>query len=406
MCDDGKRDCHMSIANFAELLAPFDPEVFFRDYYGRKPLHIRGGAEKFRQVMSWSILERLVNCTTLWTTANLRLILDSQVLPASAFCVAAKGRDTLADVLRPSAPLVNDWLAKGASLVLNDIDALTPGLVSVAQVLEDTLDTKVQANLYCSWKAHKAFLSHMDTHDVFAVHVEGRKQWLVYEGRAEHPINHPMFKGVPQEVIDKAKGKVLMDIVMEPGDLLYIPRGQYHDALAESGGTVHIAFGATSVIGIDIVTALIEAAVHDPLLRANLPRRAEGEDALAAHLEQLAKRLQGIMCQESFTQAVAGLQRAYRYPREGVVLPISRFSADWRLTGPDFTVEEGAGGPLLKGPKGAVPIPPPAMAPVAWIVRNAPFREADLEAAFPALGKGPLGQILAQLQQMKVLTKI
>lgn len=395
----------MTITSFAELLAPFDPEVFFRDYYGRKPLHIRGGAEKFRQVMSWSILEGLVNRTSIWSQNSLKLVLDTKPLPAASYCVSALGHDGVT-VMQPSAPLLNDWLAKGASLVLNDIDALTPGLVSVARVLEDALDTKVQANLYCSWKAHKAFLSHMDTHDVFAVHVEGRKQWLVYEGRAEHPINHPMFKGVPQEVIDKAKGKVLMDIVMEPGDLLYIPRGQYHDALAESGGTVHIAFGATSVIGIDIVTALIEAAVHDPLLRANLPRRAEGEDVLAAHLEQLAKRLHGILGQESFTQAVARFQQAYRYPREGVVLPISQFSADWRLTGPDFTVEEGAAGPLLKGPKGAVPIPPPAMAAVAWIVRNAPFREADLEAAFPALGKGPLGQILAQLQQMKVVAKI
>jgi len=405
VCEDGKGDCPMSIASFAELLAPFDPEVFFRDCYGRKPLHIRGGADKFRQVMSWSILEGLVNRTSIWSQTSLKLVLDTKPLPAGSYCVSAMGRDGTT-VMQPSAPLVNDWLAKGASLVLNDIDALTPGLVSVARVLEDGLDTKVQANLYCSWKAHKAFLSHMDTHDVFAVHVEGRKQWLVYEGRAEHPINHPMFKGMPQEAIDKAKGKVLMDIVMEPGDLLYIPRGQYHDALAESGGTVHIAFGATSVIGIDIVTALIEAAVHDPLLRANLPRRAEGEEVLAAHLEQLAKRLQGILGQESFTQAVSGFQRAYRYPREGVALPIDRFSADWRLTGPDFTVEEGAAGPLLKGPKGAVPIPPPAMAAVAWIVRNAPFREADLEAAFPKLGKGPLGQMLAQLQQMKVLTKI
>jgi len=405
VCDDGKGDCHMSIANFAQLLAPFDPEVFFRDYYGRKPLHIRGGANKFREVMSWSILEGLVNRTSIWSQNSLKLVLDTKPLPAASYCVSAMGRDGVT-VMQPSAPLLNDWLAKGASLVLNDIDALTPGLVSVARVLEDGLDTKVQANLYCSWKAHKAFLSHMDTHDVFAVHVEGRKQWLVYEGRAEHPINHPMFKGVPQEVIDKAKGKVLMDIVMEPGDLLYIPRGQYHDALAESGGTVHIAFGATSVIGIDIVTALIEAAVHDPLLRANLPRRAEGEEMLAGHLAQLAGRLRGIMGQDSFAQAVSGFQRAYRYPREGVALPIDRFSADWRLTGPDFTVEEGGGGPLLKGPKGAVPIPPPAMAAVAWIVRNAPFREAELEAAFPALGKGPLGQILAQLQQMKVLTKI
>lgn len=401
----GRDGIPMSIASFADLLAPFDVEVFFRDYYGKQPLLIRGGAEKFRNVMSWPILEGLVNRTSIWSSTSLKLVLDTKALPASSYCVQAVGRDG-ATLMQPSAPLVNDWLGKGASLVLNDIDALTPELAAVARVLENTLDTKVQANLYCSWKAHKAFLSHMDTHDVFAVHVEGRKQWLVYEGRAEQPINHPAFKGVAQEVIDKAKGKVLMDIVMEPGDLLYIPRGQYHDALAESGGTVHIAFGSTSVIGLDIVTALIDAAVHDPLLRANLPRRADGEKALSDHLEKLSHRLQSIMGQESFVNAVAGFQQAYRYPREGVHLPINQFSADWRLTGPGFSVEDAPSGPMLKGPKGAVPIPPPARDVVGWIVAQAPFRESDLAAAFPALSKGNLSQILGQLQQMKVLAKI
>ena len=395
----------MPFASFADLIAPFDEAVFFRDYYGKQPVLIRGGADKFREVMSWSVLEHLVNRTSIWTHKSLMLVMDTQVLPAPAYCIEAVGHDGH-KVMQPSSALLNDWLGKGASLVLNDIDVLTPDLAGVARVLEDALDTKVQANLYCSWKAHKAFKSHMDTHDVFAVHVEGRKRWLVYEGRAETPINHPAFKSLSQEAIEKAKGKVLMDIVLEPGDLLYIPRGQYHDALAESGGTVHIAFGATSVIGLDIVSALIEAAVHDPLLRANLPRAADGEGALAAHLGLLAQRLQAIMGQQSFTQAVARFRADYRYPREGVALPVAKFSADWRLTGPDFAVETTAQGPMLKGPKGAVPIPAQARDIVAWVVANSPLAEDDLRAAFPAVPSGAIAQILAQLQQMKVIARV
>src|SRR3546814_12960582 len=34
-------------------------------------------------------------------------------------------------------------------------------------------------------------------------------------------------------------------IRMQPGDLLYIPRGRYHDALASENGALHIAFGVT-----------------------------------------------------------------------------------------------------------------------------------------------------------------
>ena len=35
------------ILTFRELVAPIDPEVFFRDTYGKKPLHIPGAADKF-----------------------------------------------------------------------------------------------------------------------------------------------------------------------------------------------------------------------------------------------------------------------------------------------------------------------------------------------------------------------
>ena len=65
-----------------------------------------------------------------------------------------------------------------------------------------------------------------------------------------------MFKTLGREHHEKAKGAKLMDVHMEPGDLLYLPRGQYHDALADEGGTMHIAFGITYPIGMDVMTFL------------------------------------------------------------------------------------------------------------------------------------------------------
>ena len=32
-------------------------------------------------------------------------------------------------------------------------------------------------------------------------------------------------------------------VTLRPGDLLCIPRGQYHDALASQNGAIHVAFG-------------------------------------------------------------------------------------------------------------------------------------------------------------------
>ena len=89
----------------------------------------------------------------------------------------------------------------------------------------------VKTNLYFSMQSHQAFAPHFDTHDVFALHCEGEKLWNIYENFEKDPINHPIFK---QELNDKTEnpGKIIDQVLLKPGDLLYLRRGQFHDALA------------------------------------------------------------------------------------------------------------------------------------------------------------------------------
>ena len=63
---------------------------------------------------------------------------------------------------------------------------------------------------------------------------------------------------------------------LRPGDLLYLPRGQYHYALADDGPCVHIAWGVTYPIGMDVVSYAFERMVGEAVGRANLPRDRAG----------------------------------------------------------------------------------------------------------------------------------
>ena len=101
--------------------------------------------------------------------------------------------------------------------------------------MEEALGGKVQANLYLSSKRKQGFRAHFDFHDVFAIHVMGEKTWTVFKGMAEHPIKHPVFEGWPKERHEQLKGELWREVRMSPGDLLYLPRGQYHYALADDG---------------------------------------------------------------------------------------------------------------------------------------------------------------------------
>ncbi|NBS44366.1 MAG: hypothetical protein EBT34_11665, partial [Acetobacteraceae bacterium] len=256
----------------ADILAPLSPERFFAEYYDQQPLHLPGAAEKFAAVLDWGGINRLLGMTHIWSERSLKVVLDSTTIPPAQYSQSAMSRDG-ATTLQPIAAKVQEWVARGASVVMNDVDSLTPGLAGVSAALEGAGLGKAQANVYISWQSHKAFHAHYDTHDVWAVQVEGEKTWNIWEGRAEWPVPHAIFRGQPQEFHEKAKGALRFKAHLKKGDLLYLPRGWYHDALAEAPNSVHIAYGVHAPMGIDFMSLLTERAFHEAEFRKPLPRQ-------------------------------------------------------------------------------------------------------------------------------------
>ncbi len=384
------------MVSFTDILAPITPAQFFERHHGHAPLHVPGEADKFSDIMSRAKLDELIAAPGLWGAQSLQMARDSAMVPGTEY-LAANGA--------PDAPKVRALLNRGASLVLNDIDMAAPGLAAVAglaQTLEDALESKVQANLYSSPRERQAFASHYDTHDVFAVHVHGEKLWRIYEGRINNPIEHPTFKSQTRAFHEQAKGRIALEVLMKPGDLLYLPRGQYHDAVALSERTIHIAFGAVAVIGLDVVSALFARAVEEPLFRADLPRRhgreaGAGEAAFAARLQALGQRLAEMASDPVNLAALCQFQDAYRY----------RAAAPrYRVTAADFKVVAQGGGWALARAGKSTPIPPGFNSAVAWIIRQQVFADAALAAAFPQIADAARGELLRSLLAMKVIAPV
>ena len=309
-------------------------------------------------------------------------------------------------MLRPDPDKVQD-VARGAappwSPTTSTISA--PGLTAFAQAMEQALGGKVQGNLYLSSRRRQGFAAHFDTHDVYAVHVEGTKTWHVYEGRAEDPIAHPVFKTLPPEHHEKARGRKLMDVPMEPGDLLYLPRGQYHDALADEGGAVHIAFGVTYPIGIDVMSLLFERVVAEPEFRANLPRRDRcptPERALAAHLDALAgaaRQGPGRAPDRAADRgAAAGLSLSAPQLRPaGPAERRPRIPLRVRAKGIRLVQQGGRFGLVPEGSRAATEVPAEVSGMVAWVLERPEFSAAELAAAFPDRQPGQREQLLRDL---------
>ena len=391
------------ITSFADLIAPVDEVAFFAGVQDRQPLHIPApAADKFAAAMSWAHLNALLNMSAIWSPNTFAMVLDRKPIPSDQFTIAPEDRDKRPS-RQPDAAQVKALLRRGAAIVLNDIETLTPGIADVCNALEARFRGRAQANLYCSWEAHQAFDVHFDTHEVFAAHIEGEKVWRVYEGRVDHPIAHPAYKQLPREYHEKHRGKVLMEVTLRPGDLLYIPRGQYHDALASAPGSIHIAFGLTHVIGFDVMQVVFERAMQDPLFRHNLPLPEHGRPALVAHLRALGARLAAIAAEDAVAEAVSAFREGFGVARGGFDLPGDALQRRYDVTARDLVVARQDGRPVLRSAKGAVPIPPAFEAAVTWVAGRRQFSAEEFATAFPALGPGGCGKLLADLAAMKVI---
>ena len=355
---------------FSEILAPITEAEFFEEYYDKKPLHIPGDPDKFPNLMDFDILSRILGLNSIWTADTLGLMLDNTQVPREKYC--DPGSRDGRNVLIPNAEKVGGFLQAGASVVAIDIDTLTPEISALADTLEDALSAKAQANLYFSSQRRQAFASHFDTHDVYAFHTVGEKVWRIYENREPHPIRHAAFK-VPPEQAKARRGGVLMDVTMKPGDLLYIPRGQYHDALASDDFAMHIAMGVTGIIGYDLVSALLERTMHDERFRVNFPRAALGRDALKTRIEALGAAIAEIAASDSFIDQFSQYQQRFRNNRMKLSLPVPVAEEVLRVKTPGLTVKSVQGRPVLASASGAMPIPPGKEKIAAWIVAQDRF---------------------------------
>ena len=66
----------------------------------------------------------------------------------------------------------------------------------------------------------------------------GRKRWILRKPNFEFPLYMQQTKNFPDI---KEPEEIYMDVILEAGDILYIPRGWWHDPLPLDEETFHLA---------------------------------------------------------------------------------------------------------------------------------------------------------------------
>jgi hypothetical protein len=173
---------------------------------------------------------------------------------------------------------------RGATIVLQALQFQHPPLASFCRELEAELGHPVQANAYYTPASAQGFAVHHDTHDVFCLQVEGEKRWLVYPPVLELPLKQQKYAPEMGE-----PGDPVLDVTMQAGDTLYLPRGWLHQAMTSDAASLHLTVGVNVATWRDAVRdALDEAAREEVELRRGVPADGEAPQGL---LELLASRL-------------------------------------------------------------------------------------------------------------------
>ncbi|WP_330204443.1 cupin domain-containing protein [Cyanobacterium sp. Dongsha4] len=245
--------------DFAKLIAPIDLNTFINEYWEKKPLIISRNQKKYyKDLLSVEDLDSILQYSKL-KPPEIRVVKNQQDFLPDRY-VKADGSLNLNQLYKA--------YYEDHTLVVNGLQNFWKPLAIYCQKLQNFFNHGVIANLYLSPKDSKGLSPHYDTHDVFVLQVDGSKEWQVHQ--CFQPV--PLLGSFQPVIPENSLPKLLHTVCLQPGDLLYLPRGFVHHAATQESFSLHLTLGIYPTQWLDLmVNALTMLALKNQDLRKALP---------------------------------------------------------------------------------------------------------------------------------------
>lgn len=189
-----------------------------------------------------------------------------------------------------------EYLRNGATLVRNRIKNI-PFVDDISNQIGNYSEARTVCGAYAAFSSKSSYKSHWDTRDVYAVQLLGRKRWILKRPNFEFPLYMQQtknFKNISEP------DEVYMDIVLEAGDILYIPRGWWHDPLPLDGETFHLAVATFAPTGFEYMQWLQNTMPDILACRKNLTNYESDQENINIIGQQLSEIINDKRFYESF----------------------------------------------------------------------------------------------------------
>ena len=214
------------ISSLSDLAAPLDVAAFRALLRQRSPALFRGaGGDRYASLLDWRGFMDMI-LTGQYPAKKLRLTQRGAPLPGMLFRSGG--------TLKPDS--VMRLLDTGGSIIAYGIEPYVPAITRLCAAITAQTGEHVMAGAIATTGSGGALDIHYDDSDLLVLQVEGSKRWLI----EANPVVDPVA-GMPI-VAREADAPILIDEVLEPGDLLFLPGGYRHRCETRGARSLHLGF--------------------------------------------------------------------------------------------------------------------------------------------------------------------
>ncbi|MBU0319145.1 JmjC domain-containing protein [Acinetobacter baumannii] len=189
-----------------------------------------------------------------------------------------------------------EYLRNGATLVRNRISN-EPFVDQISKQIATFAEARTLVGGYAAFSSKSSYKSHWDTRDVYAVQLLGRKRWILRKPNFEFPLYMQQTKNFPDI---KEPEEIYMDVILEAGDILYIPRGWWHDPLPLDEETFHLAVATFAPTGFEYMRWLQNTMPNILDCRKNFTNFQSDAEMINSISQQVAEIIRDKGCYQSF----------------------------------------------------------------------------------------------------------
>jgi len=296
----------------------------FKAAWGRNMLHATAAdlPRPFDDLFTLDAVDELL-CHRGLRTPFLRLAKEGSIVPTARFTRPGGVGAEIGDQVDDAA--VGRLFADGSTIVLQALHRTWAPIGAFARELAADLGHPIQVNAYVTPPSSRGFSAHYDIHDVFVLQIAGEKRWIIHAPVLESPLRTQPWTERRTDVERAVADEPLLDVVLRPGDALYLPRGFLHAAEALGDVSAHLTVGLHVVTRHALLQEIVGLAEDELDLRTSLPLhfQLDGEwvgdevtatiAALRAHLDtvdpaEVAERLRETLAAAMRPEPVAPVQ--------------------------------------------------------------------------------------------------